>query len=218
MRPPVLGLTGGIACGKSTAAELLRARGWTVVDSDAIAHRLMLPGGETWQKIVDAFGPTVLHSDQTINRGVLGNLVFQDPRLREKLNSLTHPAIRKAWQKERESFLNKPPADAPGSPPEGMVVVIPLLFEAGLESEFADVACVACSPERQRERLRQRGLDEGQTASRLASQWPLEEKAKRSRWHLWNEGSLASLESQIERLARSIRKTPIPPFNIRKKI
>jgi dephospho-CoA kinase len=198
MTPPVLGLTGGIACGKSTAAGLLRARGWMVVDSDEIAHRLMLPGGENWQKIVDSFGPTVLHSDQTINRAILGNLVFQDVRLREKLNSLTHPAIRKVWQKERDGFLNNPPANAPGTLPQGMVVVIPLLFEAGLESEFADVACVACSPERQRERLRQRGLDVGQIASRLASQWPLEEKAKRSRWHLWNEGSLASLERQID--------------------
>lgn len=205
MTRSVLGLTGGIACGKSTAAQRLSARGWTVVDSDEIAHRLMLPGGETWQKIVDSFGPTVLHSDQTINRGVLGNLVFQDPRLREKLNSLTHPAIRKVWQKERDSFLNNPPANAPGTLPQGMVVVIPLLFEAGLESEFADVACVACSPERQRERLRQRGLDEGQTASRLGSQWPLEEKTKRSRWQLWNEGSLASLESQIDRLDSVIR-------------
>ncbi|MDE1170718.1 MAG: dephospho-CoA kinase [Verrucomicrobium sp.] len=201
MSLPVYGLTGGIACGKSTAALLLRERGWTVVESDEIAHRLMAPGAENWRNIVDAFGREVLNPDQTINRGSLGDMVFREPRLREKLNSLTHPAIRKAWQQERERFLETiSPANtgkSPGAGSGGFVVVIPLLFEVGLEKEFTRVICLGCSAGTQWKRMAQRGLNPLQIEQRLQSQLPLEEKAKRSDRVLWNEGSRSSLKAQI---------------------
>ena len=100
--PRVIGLTGGIACGKSTLAESLRARGWHVIDTDQIAHRLLEPGEAVWKNVVDAFGPSILQPDKSIDRKVLGRLVFADPLLRAKLNEITHPAIRSAWQRELE--------------------------------------------------------------------------------------------------------------------
>ena len=195
-----IGLTGGIACGKSTLAALLRERGWEVVDSDEIAHRLMEPGGENWRKIIDSFGSNLLNADQTINRGLLGDMVFQDPRLREQLNSLTHPAIRKAWQKDRASFLERKAAGATQRS-VSLVIVIPLLFETGLEKEFSDgnaVMCVGCSDVLQKARLASRGLDPQRARQRLESQWPLEEKIKRSSHLFWNEGTVESLVRQIE--------------------
>src|SRR5258708_1478314 len=101
-RPLNIGLTGGVACGKSTPAEGLLTRGWHVIDTDRIAHRLMEPGEGTWKNVVDAFGPSILQPDKSIDRKVLGRLVFADPSLRAKLNEITHPAIRTAWQREHE--------------------------------------------------------------------------------------------------------------------
>ncbi|HEY8966360.1 MAG TPA: dephospho-CoA kinase [Candidatus Methylacidiphilales bacterium] len=194
--PLVYGLTGGIACGKTTLANLLAKRGWTVVDSDALAHRLMEPGAANWQNIVDAFGAGILNKDRTINRAALGDAIFREPALREKLNSLTHPAIRKAWQEERESFLKKHAGDAASAAKARLVVVIPLLYEAGLETEFSTRIAVGCSAASQVARMRGRSLGEEQIQHRLRSQWPLEEKIKRSQYCLWNEGSLDALERQ----------------------
>ena len=117
-----IGLTGGVACGKSTLAEGLRARGWHVIDTDRIAHRVMQPGEEAWKNVVDAFGPSILQPDQSIDRKVLGRLVFADPLLRAKLNEITHPAIRSVWQREREERARTHPTHF-------LAVMIPLLFE-----------------------------------------------------------------------------------------
>ena len=207
--PRVYGLTGGIACGKTTLADLLKKRGWTVIDSDAIAHRLMLPGAENWQKIVDAFGSTILNSDRTVNRVALGDAIFREPALREKLNSLTHPAIRKVWQQEREGFLSrfgslKPKqihaGDAVSGSQPRLVIVIPLLYEAGLETEFSTRVTIGCSAALQVARMRGRSLNQEQIDQRLRSQWPLEEKIKRSDFLIWNDGTLSALESQSLRL------------------
>jgi len=88
-----IALTGGIACGKSTLAEGLRARGWHVIDTDRIAHGVLQAGNETWKNVVDAFGLSTLQPDQSIDRKVLGRLVFADPLLRVKLNEITHAGI-----------------------------------------------------------------------------------------------------------------------------
>lgn len=194
--PLVYGLTGGIACGKTTLARLLAQRGWTVVDSDEIAHRLMAPGAENWQKVVDAFGSGILNSDRTINRAALGDAIFREPALREKLNSLTHPAIRKVWHQERESFLESRAGDRAAR----LVIVIPLLYEAGLETEFSTRVAIGCSAASQVARMRGRSLSDEQIQHRLRSQWPLEDKIKRSHFVIWNEGTLSALEAQGSRL------------------
>src|SRR5271154_286456 len=133
-----IGLTGGIACGKSTLAEGLRARGWHVIDTDLIAHEITAPGGPVWKNVVDAFGPSILQPDKSIDRKVLGRLVFADPFLRAKLNEITHPAIRNAWQREHEERARTYPT-------QSLAVMIPLLFECELEKMFSVVWCVGAS-------------------------------------------------------------------------
>ncbi len=187
----VWALTGGIACGKSTVAEVLLRRGWGIIDSDEIAHRLMEVGAENWQKVIDAFGRNVLKQDETIDRRLLGGLVFHDSQQREKLNAITHPAIRRVWQEERDRFVKDKPTNF-------LVVVIPLLFERKLDREFSQIVCVGCSQTTQEDRLCSRGLNASQALARMGSQWPVPEKMKLANVVLWNEGTQDVLGRQID--------------------
>ena len=188
-----IGLTGGIACGKSTLAEGLRARGWHVIDTDRIAHDVLLPGTETWKNVVDAFGPSVLQPDQSIDRKVLGRLVFADPLLRAKLNEITRPAIRSAWQREREERARTHPTHS-------LAVMIPLLFECELEQMFSVVWCVGASRVTQLNRLKARGFSEAEALQRLASQMPIAEKMARASVAFWGEGTPATLLLQLDQV------------------
>src|ERR1043165_21154 len=120
---PLHALTGGIACGKSTLAEILQARSAHIIDTDTIAHRLMQPGETNWKKMIDAFGDSILNADRSINRSVLGELVFSQPRLRHVLNEITHPTIRQVWQSEADALQTAHPHDP-------VIVMIPLLYES----------------------------------------------------------------------------------------
>jgi dephospho-CoA kinase len=186
-----IGLTGGIACGKSTLAEGLRARGWHIIDTDKIAHTLMQPGAANWKNVVDAFGPSVLQPDQSIDRKVLGRLVFADPLLRIKLNEITHPAIRSVWQREREERARTHPTHS-------LAVMIPLLFECELEQMFSAVWSIGASRAVQMKRLQARGLSEAEASQRIASQLPVAEKMARSTVAFWGEGTPASLVAQLD--------------------
>jgi dephospho-CoA kinase len=192
----VLGLTGGIACGKSTLALSLQKDGWQVVESDECAHALMEPGAENYQNVIDLFGSAILNPDRTINRRALGEIVFGDSVLREQLNQAVHPAIRRAWKSQRDYYRNQ-------NPDQPIVIVIPLLFELQMAAEFDSTACVACRPERQWHQLRQRGLSEKEARQRLQSQWPLFEKIKAATYMIWNEGSFEALAAQGRRLPRN---------------
>jgi dephospho-CoA kinase len=186
-----IGLTGGIACGKSTLAAGLRARGWHVIDTDAIAHQVLAAGTETWKIVVDAFGPSILQPDQSIDRKVLGRLVFADPQQRAKLNEITHPAIRSVWQHEREERARTHPT-------QSLAVMIPLLFECALEQAFPAVWCVGASRRTQVSRLRARGLSGAEAEQRLNSQMPVADKMARAHVAFWGEGTPATLLAQID--------------------
>jgi dephospho-CoA kinase len=188
-----IGLTGGIACGKSTLAEGLRARGWHVIDTDRIAHEVLRPGEETWKNVIDAFGPSILQPDKSIDRKVLGRLVFADPLLRAKLNEITHPAIRSAWQRELEERARTHPS-------QFLAVMIPLLFECELEQRFSAVWCVGASRRVQLNRLQARGLSEAEAVQRLASQMPVTEKMARSDVAFWGEGIAGTLLEQLDQV------------------
>jgi dephospho-CoA kinase len=188
-----IGLTGGIACGKSTLAEGLRARGWHIIDTDQIAHRVLQPGEGTYKNVVDAFGPSVLQADLSIDRKVLGRLVFADPLLRAKLNEITHPAIRSVWQREREERARTHPTHS-------LAVMIPLLFECELEQMFSAVWCVGASRVTQLNRLQARGLSAMEAAQRVASQMPVAEKMARSTVAFWGEGTPAALLCQLDQV------------------
>ncbi|WP_018290290.1 dephospho-CoA kinase [Verrucomicrobium sp. 3C] len=187
-----LGLTGGIAVGKSTTAALLRQAEWFVIDCDEIARKLTAPGEETWQKLVDVFGEQILNEDQTINRKKLGSMVFRCSQLRKTLNELTHPTILEKWRKEVMAFRAR-------NPKGKIAVSVPLLHEAALEGEFERVLCVGCSYATQVRRLLARGLEREEAEARIDSQWPVEKKAARSDALLWNDGSLELLERQLSR-------------------
>jgi dephospho-CoA kinase len=188
-----IALTGGIACGKSTLADGLRARGWHVIDTDAIAHQVLLPAGAAYKNVVDAFGSSILQPDQSIDRKVLGRLVFSDPLLRAKLNEITHPAIRSVWQREREERARTHPTHF-------LAVMIPLLFECELEQMFSAVWCVGASRVTQLNRLKARGLSEREAGQRIASQLPVADKMARSHVAFWGEGTSGSLLLQLDQV------------------
>ncbi|MDD2676365.1 MAG: dephospho-CoA kinase [Methylacidiphilaceae bacterium] len=189
-----LGLTGGIAAGKSTTSELLRRAGWFVIDCDEIARELAAPGEQTWQKLVDAFGWRILNKDRSIDRKKLGSIVFGCSQWRKTLNELTHPAILERWHKEVIHFRAR-------NPNGKIAVSVPLLHEAALEGEFERVLCVGCSYATQLRRLLARGLEREEAEARIDSQWPTARKAERSDVLLWNDGSLELLEQQFSRFA-----------------
>jgi dephospho-CoA kinase len=195
MKPDLpIGLTGGVACGKSTLAEGLRARGWHVIDTDRIAHEVMRTGEPAWKKVVDVFGASILHSDKSIDRKVLGRLVFADPSLRAKLNEIAHPAIRVAWQGE---VVNR----ARTHPAQSLAVMIPLLYECALEVHFRAVWCVGATRATQLDRLRQRGSGESEAGQRVESQMPVREKMSRASVAFWGEGPPAALLRQLDEIS-----------------
>jgi dephospho-CoA kinase len=192
-----IALTGGIACGKSTVAEMLRARGWQVIDTDAIARRALEPletQFSAYKNVVDAFGPNILQADKSIDRKVLGRLVFADPALRAKLNELTHPVIRSAWQHEREERGRT-------HPQHHLAVMIPLLYECELEALFSAVWCVGASRATQLRRLSGRGHDAAEAELRMRSQLPVADKMARATVAFWNEGTRNALERQVRLFA-----------------
>jgi len=192
-----IALTGGIACGKSTVAEMLVARGWQVIDTDAIARRVLDPAEtqfSAYKNVVDAFGPNILQADKSIDRKVLGRLVFADPALRAKLNELTHPVIRSAWQHEREERGRT-------HPHHHLAVMIPLLYECELEPLFRAVWCVGASRATQLRRLLERGHDAAEAGLRIQSQLPVADKMARATVAFWNEGTRDALERQVRLFA-----------------
>ena len=169
----IIGLTGGIACGKTTVANMFKELGASGIDADAISHELTAPGGEALPAIREAFGRLVFFPDGTLNREVLGALVFSNEAERETLNKVTHPLI-----------LNRLKEDIETCRKMGAVIVVldvPLLFEVGAE-KLADITVCTTSPEEvQIERVRTRsGLNREQAIKRIQSQMPLSEKEARS--------------------------------------
>ncbi len=197
MRLTKVGLTGGIAAGKSSVAELWRAKGAAVIDSDALARRALQPGTPTYAATVEKFGREILNADGTVNRRALGEIVFADERRRQELNAIVHPAVRQMWARELAAL----PADI-----EVAVVAIPLLFEVGAETEFDCTVAVGCSEPTQLARLRAIGLDETRARARIRAQWPVQQKLDRADYVIWNDGSRAVLARQAEMIWDRIKE------------
>lgn len=191
MRFTKVGLTGGIATGKSSVAELWRAQGATVIDSDALAHRALKPGTPTYAAVVQTFGGGILNADGTVNRRVLGEIVFADEQRRQALNNIVHPAIAQMWAQELAALADTV---------EIAVVGIPLLFEVGVEKEFDCTVAVGCSEPTQLARLRANGLDEAHARARIRAQMPVQQKMDRADYAIWNDGSRAVLTRQAEKI------------------
>jgi len=187
-----LGLTGGIGMGKSAAAEILARRGLPVVDTDEIARVLVAPGQPALDEIRAAFGAGMIAPDGSLHRAALAQRVFNDAAERQRLEAILHPRIRAAWHAQLALWSRAGESLA--------VVVIPLLFEVGAETELDVTVCVACSPVTQQRRLLARGWSQAQIAARLAAQWPAERKLTLARFGVWNEGSLDTLADQLARI------------------
>lgn len=184
------GLTGGVGMGKSTAAGFFAQLGARIVDADQLAHELTQPGQPALAEIQAAFGVGLVAADGQLKRGELARLVFADAPARKRLETILHPRIRERWQVQVAGWRGENCSMA--------VVVIPLLFETGVESAFDTIVCVACTPAAQRERLRARGWPADQIHGRIAAQWPVEQKIARARFVVWTEGLLANHRLQVE--------------------
>lgn len=186
----IIGLTGGIACGKSTIAKMLREMGASVVDADAVSAQLTGPGGKALASIRKAFGDSVFFSEGTLNRQALGAIVFSDAEALEKLNTATHPLIREKMLEEIENCREMGASI--------VVLDVPLLFEAGFD-DLADFTVCASAPENvQLERLKERdGLTREQALARIRSQWPLPEKERRCDAVIQTEVPMTELRAKV---------------------
>jgi dephospho-CoA kinase len=186
----VIGLTGGIASGKSSAAAVLERLGAAVVDADLLAREVVEPGEEALSLIAERFGTKVLNSDGSLNRAALGEIVFSDPQARRALEQITHPAIRKRAAERLARLEEAGVATA--------FYMAPLIFEAGLAGNFEEIWVVYLDRERQLERLMARdGLSREKALARIAAQLPMEEKKKLGQVVIDNGGSKEELEARL---------------------
>jgi dephospho-CoA kinase len=192
----LVGLTGGVGMGKSTAAGFLLQLGACVVDTDDIAHDLVRPGQPALAEIETEFGKKILAADGSLNRRALAEIVFNDEAARKKLEAILHPRIRERWLAQVETWRREGYTLA--------VVVIPLLFETRAENAFDKIICAACSPISQRERLAARGWSPEQIFRRIAVQLPVEQKLARSHYVIWTEGSTEAHRRQIVDIIQKI--------------
>lgn len=193
-----IGLTGGIATGKSTVARLVESLGSKVIDADQLAHEVMRFGGAAYDAVVSQFGTEILKPDQQIDRKKLGEIVFSDVTKKEILESIIHPLIKdevtqlkNKYEQQGEHFC---------------FYDVPLLFENNLQKNFDFTVTVWCEPEIQLQRLIQRNqLTKDQALQRIQNQWPLSQKIALSQYCIDNSGSEESLIQIVSSFLNLIR-------------
>jgi len=193
-----VGLTGGIACGKSQVLARLGGAGFHTLDLDLVAHEVMAPGGAAYADVVATFGPGILGANAAIDRKALGAVVFRDEDARLRLNAIVHPRV---FREERE-FAARYAGE------EGSVVVTDaaLLVESGLHLRFDRLVVVHCPPEMQRRRLMARdGIAEDAARARIDAQMPIEEKRRFGHFEVSTAGSLEETRAAAEALADVIK-------------
>jgi dephospho-CoA kinase len=195
----VIGLTGGIASGKTTFADALRARGVPVVDADALARAAVAPGTPALAEIAREFGDGILAPDGTLDRKKLGAVVFADASARRRLEAITHPAVRSAMAEETARLAAAGHALA--------FYDTPLLYEVGLDRMLDSVVVVWAPRDVQRARLQARdAIGAADAEVRLAAQLPIDEKAARADFVVENTGAPADLGPKADRLLADLRR------------
>jgi dephospho-CoA kinase len=195
--PRTIGLTGGIASGKSLVSRTLKGLGMTVIDADDISHEILAHDTSIKQEVVQTFGKEVLNEEGEIDRGKLGSIVFsQKPELRKDLEAILHPSIREEmWKRARESRSND------------VVLDIPLLIETGAHERVDLVVVVYATRELQIQRLMARdGISRQEAMGRIDTQLPLEEKVSAAHYIINNTGSVEETEEQTTRFYQVIRE------------
>jgi dephospho-CoA kinase len=196
----LVGLTGGIASGKTTVANILERLGAAIVDADVLSREVVEPGQAAWQDIVSSFGREVLQADQTLDRQKLRAIIFNNPSARKQLETIIHPRVRAlAEQRIRE---HREAGYAV------IVYVVPLLFEGNLQDGLRPVILVACDIDVQRRRLEQRDQVDGTAAQKhIDAQMSLEEKRRLADYVIENNAGLEDLERQVREVFAKLQAT-----------
>lgn len=186
----IIGLTGGIASGKSTVSSVFREMGAIILDADQIARQVVLPQQPAWEDIVVLFGPQVLNQDQSLNREKLGEIVFNNHNCLNELNRITHPRIMQYYKDTlRKISMEKPEAI--------VILEVPLLYETNMDKLCQQVIVVWVDRETQIKRLMEREkLSYEDAIKRVDSQMPLDEKARRADFVIDNRGSMVETKEK----------------------
>lgn len=196
----LVGLTGGIASGKSTVAKILQSLGAAIVNADDLAREVVEPGHEAWKEIVASFGADILQSDQTLDRQKLRALIFNQPEARKRLESIIHPRVRALAEERIRQYA------AAGYPV--VIYEVPLLFEGNLQEWLRPVILVACGVETQTARLQKRDhLTATDAEKHIAAQMSLKDKRRLADYVIENNGSLEDLERQTRQILEELKAT-----------
>ena len=190
-----IGLTGGIACGKTTAIRIFSQLGYSTIETDAIVHALLDRSESIQHALRERWGNAVFDADNKVNRKLVAKIVFDADAELKWLENLLHPEVRRVWT-----------ADIAKQPGVDWVVEIPLLFEKRLETEFDLTVCVISRSNLACERMLARGNSQAEITQRRNRQMPLKEKVKYADYVLSNSGSLEFLRQQIEHFIDSLSK------------
>jgi dephospho-CoA kinase len=195
----VIGLTGGIATGKSTVSAILKKAGAEIIDADRIAREVVKKGLPAYREIVENFGETVLLSNGEINRSVLGDLIFNDPRKKQLLNRIVHPHVRRETNRQLKDMEKS-------SPDTIAVLDIPLLFETEMHKDLSEVIVVYAPEHIQVERLMKRdNISEADAVARVRSQMPIEEKKKRATIVIDNSGTMQDTRKRTLEIFKTLK-------------
>jgi dephospho-CoA kinase len=194
-----LGLTGGIASGKSAVAAMLREMGFAVLDADSLAHKLIEPGQPAYEEVLQEFGPSIIAPGGRVDRAKLGAIVFNDRAKLDRLNAIVHPRVAEVIFSQFEVWRRAGVRDA-------VFVEAALLVESGIHKSLDGLVVAWCHPEQQVERLVMRGLSEAEARRRIAAQLPVEEKLSLATEKIDCTGSLDETRRQVEALASKLRR------------
>ncbi len=194
-----LGLTGGIASGKSAVAAMLREMGFAVLDADSLAHRLIGPGQPAYAEVLQEFGQAVLAPDGRVDRAKLSAIVFADRARLDRLNAIVHPRVAEAVFRQFEEWQR-------GGTRDAAFVEAALLIESGIHKKLDGLVVAWCEPEQQLERLVARGLSEAEARRRIGAQLPVEEKLRLATEKIDCSGSLEETRRQVAALAAKLRR------------
>lgn len=194
-----MGLTGGIASGKSAVGALLREMGFPVLDADALAHKLMEPGQPAHDEVLREFGANLADATGRIDRAKLASIVFADPAKLARLNAIIHPRVEAIALRQFDQWQQSGVRDV-------AFVEAALLVEAGIAPKLDGLVVAYCSPEQQLARLRARGMSEIEAKRRLAAQLPVQEKLRHATESINCLGTLEETRAQVQALAAKLRK------------
>ena len=193
-----IGVTGGLGSGKTAVAQRLKSLNFSVVDADEIAKQVLSPEQEVYKKVVHNFGPGILNQQGVVDRGLLAKVVFSDPVKLQQLEALLHPEIQQRVKKLRHRLAQTE---------KWSFYDVPLLFEKKMEEQFNAIIVVDAPLELRKKRIFERTVwSEAEFEQRRLAQIPLEEKTKKTKYVIQNDGTLSKLNQEIERVLSMISK------------